>query len=85
MPEDTVTRIHDILKRYKEVPQELKDELILLGLADMLTSINDHNKRLEFLERYRPYLQGLAWAVGVIAVALLGMLITGRLQLIIIP
>lgn len=85
MPDDLVDRIRDILRRHKEVPQELKDELILMGLEHLLTNLQDYNERLKFLEKYRPYLKGLAFAVGVIAASLLGMLITGRLQLTIIP
>ena len=83
--DDIVDRIQNILQRHDTVPQELKDELILLGLAQLLVKVRDHNVRLQFLEKYKPYLQGLAWGVGIIGGALLLMAITGKLQIMVTP
>jgi len=80
-----VERIQNLLNRHDTVPQALKDELILLGLAELLQKMQDHAARIEFLEKYKPYLQGLAWAIGIAALALLTMAITGRLQISITP
>ncbi len=86
MSEDNIVeRIQNILGRHETVPQALKDELILLGLSEILQTMKEHAVRIEFLEKYKPYLQGLAWAVGVVALALLTMAITGRLQITITP
>ena len=83
--DDIVERIQNILQRHGTVPQELKDELILLGLAQLLIKVKDHNTRLLFLERYKPYLQAMAWAFVIISGALLTMAITGRLQITVVP
>ena len=80
-----VSRIQDILERHDTIPQIVKDELILLGLIELLKKLEDQDTRLQFLERYKPYLQGLAWAVGIIGGALLLMAITGRLQIMVAP
>lgn len=80
-----VERIQQILERHDTVPQGLKDELILLGLAEILRTVKNHAGRLEFLEKYKPYLQVLAWAVGIIGLSLLTMAITGRLQFTVVP
>lgn len=80
-----IDRIQQILERHDTVPQGLKDELILLGLAEVLKTVQDHTIRLQFLEKYKPYLQGLAWAVGLVGVAFLTMAVTGHLQIIITP
>lgn len=86
MAEDNIIqRIRDIMNRHDTVPQGLKDELILLGLAELLETVKDHSKRLEFLEKYKPYLQGLAWAVGIIGAALVMMALTGKLQITVLP
>ena len=80
-----VSRIQDILERHDTIPQIVKDELILLGLIELLKKLEDQDTRLQFLERYKPYLQGLAWAVGIIGGALLLMAITGKLQIVVTP
>lgn len=80
-----IQRIKDILNRHETVPQGLKDELILLGLAELLETVNDHSSRLAFLEKYKPYLQALAWAVGFIGAALIMMALTGKLQITVVP
>ena len=83
--DDIVDRIQNILQRHDTVPQELKDELILLGLAQLLIKVKDHNARLVFLEKYKPYLQAMAWSVVIIGAALLTMAVTGKLQITVIP
>lgn len=80
-----IQRIQDILSRHDTVPQGIKDELILLGLAEVLQTVQDHSARLLFLEKYKPYLQGLVWAVSIIGVSLLTMAISGRLQVTVTP
>lgn len=86
MPEDNIVeRIQELLKRHDTIPQALKDELILMGLVEVLNSVREHAIRLEFLEKYKPYLQALAWAVGITGLSLLTMAITGRLQIMIVP
>ncbi len=86
MQEDNIVeRIQNLLNRHDTIPQAVKDELILLGLLEVIEKVTNHTTRLEFLEKYKPYLQGLAWAVGIIGLSLLTMAITGRLQISITP
>jgi hypothetical protein len=85
MSDDIIKRIHNILNRSDTIPQALKDELILLGLAEIMEGLSINGKRLDALEKYKPYLQVLAAAVSVIGLTLLGLLITGKLQITILP
>lgn len=85
MSDDIIQRIKDLVTRHDTIPQGLKDELILLGLAELLETVKNHTSRLEFLEKYKPYLQALAWAVGFIGAALLMMALTGKLQITVVP
>ncbi len=79
---DFLERIQRILERHETVPQGVKDELILLGLSQILTQIRDHSARLAFLEKYKPYLQVLAWFSAVIAAALIAMAMSGKIVII---
>ncbi len=76
---DFLERIQRILERHETVPQGVKDELILLGLSQILTQIRDHSARLAFLEKYKPYLQALAWITAVIAGTLIAMAFSGKI------
>ncbi len=79
---DFLERIQRILERHETVPQGVKDELILLGLSQILTQIRDHSTRLAFLEKYKPYLQAFAWISGVIVAALIAMAMTGKIVIV---
>lgn len=86
MPENNIAeRIQSILDKHDTIPQSLKDELILMGIAEVLRIVTDHTRRIEFLERYKPYLQGLVWAVGAIALMVLTMVVTGKLHVTVLP
>lgn len=83
--DNIVERIQKILEQHDTLPQSLRDELMFLALLEILRTVKDHAERIVFLEKYKPYLQGLAWMVGVIGLTLITMAITGRLHLTVTP
>ncbi len=80
-----VSQIDKLLERKDTIPQATKDELILVVSKMLLLTLDEHSKRLTFLEKYKPWLQALAWAMAIIAGSLLTMAISGHLSVSIIP
>ena len=40
------------------------------------------NDRLKYLEKYKPHLQVIAWATGLIAASILLSIVTGQVQIV---
>ena len=79
-----VEEIQKVLDGNGTISAATKDRLLLTAMRYVIVAIEgDHGikERLEYLEKFKPYLQGLAWAVGLVAASLLLSLVTGRLQI----
>jgi hypothetical protein len=73
-----IDRVDAFLSRKDTIPQAAKDELILDVMKMTLLILIEHSSRLRFLEKYKPYLQVLAFASGIAAAALITMFISGK-------
>lgn len=86
--DNIVDQINHILESDDTIAQATKDRLILMSIRSLLNTIEGNGgilDRLEFLERFKPYLQALVWVIGVVAAALLIALATGQLKLVFTP
>ncbi len=77
-----INRIDQYLGRKDTVPQIAKDELILDVMKMLLLVLVDYSARITFLEKYKPWLQALAFATVAVAGALITMLVTGKMTFI---
>jgi hypothetical protein len=80
-----IDQIDRFTENRSEIPQADKDQLILAVSKMVLLMIEEHSKRLVFLEKYKPYLQVLAWTMAIVAGSLITMAVSGHLSITVIP
>lgn len=80
-----VDEIQRVLDGNGNISASTKDRLILMTMKQLFEVIEGEgglSDRVKYLEKFKPYLQALAWAVGIIAGALVLAIATGQLQLV---
>ena len=83
-----VEEIQKVLDGNGSISSATKDRLMLTAMKYVLIAIEGDNgikERIKYLEKYKPYLQGFAWAVGLIATSLFLSLATGQIQIVFTP
>jgi hypothetical protein len=80
-----VDEIQRVLDGNGNISAATKDRLILMAMKQLFVAIEGEgglSDRVKYLEKYKPYLQAIAWAVGIIAGALMLAIVTGQLQFV---
>jgi len=80
-----VEEIQRVLDGNGSISTATKDRLMLTAMRYVLISIEGERgikERIEYLEKFKPHLQVLAWAASIIAGAIVLAVVTGKLQLV---